>query len=260
MPELPEVETVLRSIRSRLFDRTIVAARFHAPRAALYQADRFAARLTGRRIQDVQRQGKHILFRLDQGWLDIHLRMTGKLLWGTARPKYLRATLELDNGDTLQFEDVRQFGYLRWSENLPQLGPDALGLKLDEFAALLRGRRGRIKPLLLNQARLAGLGNIYVDEALFRSRIHPLAQTFRLSRARLARLHAAVQAVLEEAIAAGGSSISDYVDAAGTRGSFQNRHKVYGREGQPCMECGTPIRRIVVGQRGTNYCPRCQHP
>jgi formamidopyrimidine-DNA glycosylase len=130
---------------------------------------------------------------------------------------------------------------------------------VEEFAARLAARRGRIKPLLLNQAVLRGLGNIYVDESLFRARIHPLASVARLAPLRVRRLHAAIQEVLRAAVEAGGSSISDYVDADGRAGSFQVQHQVYGREGAPCPRCGTAIRRIVVGQRGTHYCPGCQH-
>jgi len=143
-------------------------------------------------------------------------------------------------------------------ERLARLGPDAFEISAEEFAARLKDRRGSIKPLLLNQRFLRGLGNIYCDEALFRAGIHPLAVAARLSRARVGRLHAAIQEVLGEAIASGGSSISDYVDAEGRRGWFQMQHRVYGKEGEPCPSCGAPIRRIVVAQRGTHYCPRCQ--
>ena len=124
----------------------------------------------------------------------------------------------------------------------------------------LKARRGRLKPLLLNQSVLAGVGNIYCDEALFRAGLHPLAVAARVSRKRLEKLHAALVEILNEAILAGGSSISDYVDAEGRPGSFQEQHQVYGREGEPCPRCGSPIRRIVVGQRGTHYCAKCQRP
>jgi formamidopyrimidine-DNA glycosylase len=129
---------------------------------------------------------------------------------------------------------------------------------VDEFAARLAGRSGRIKPLLLDQSFLRGLGNIYADESLFRARIHPLTAASRLGPARIARLHQAIQDVLQAAVAAGGSSISDYVDADGRAGFFQVQHLVYGKQGEPCTRCGAPIRRIVVAQRGTHYCPKCQ--
>ena len=254
MPELPEVETVVRTLAPRVMGRGIIEARFLAPRAAQGEPDEVAERLTGRIIRGVRRLGKHILIDLDVGLIDIHLRMTGKLLFGEPGP-YARAILQLDNG-TLVFDDVRQFGHLVWRNSDPPAGRDALEVTAEEFIALARARRGRIKPLLLNQAFLAGLGNIYVDEALFRARVHPLAR--RLSRGRLERLYQAIEDVLGEAIDAGGSSISNYVDTEGRRGSFQQQHRVYGRAGEPCTACGAAIRRIVVGQRGTHYCPRCQ--
>jgi formamidopyrimidine-DNA glycosylase len=140
----------------------------------------------------------------------------------------------------------------------PRRGPDALGIACEDFVALLKGRRRQVKALLLDQAVLGGMGNIYTDEALFRAGIHPRAIAARLSRARLERLWREMRAVLTEAIAAGGSSISDYVDARGERGGFQAQHRVYGRAGQPCRQCGTALKRMLVAQRGTSYCPRCQ--
>jgi formamidopyrimidine-DNA glycosylase len=255
LPELPEVETVVRSLAPFVAGRRIVEARFLAPRAAGGRPDEVAARLEGRTITGLRRLGKHILFDLDKGVIDVHLRMTGKLLYDAAAGAYARAVLILDRG-TLVFDDVRQFGYVVWRESDPAVGRDAMDLDETEFVELVRGRRGAIKPLLLNQAVIAGLGNIYVDEALFRAGVHPLARG--VSRPRLKRLHAAVLEVLSEAIEAGGSSISNYVDAEGRRGSFQERHRVYGRAGEPCVICGAVVRRIVVGQRGTHYCPRCQ--
>jgi formamidopyrimidine-DNA glycosylase len=232
-----------------------VEARFLAPRAAGGRPDEVAARLEGRAITGLRRLGKHILFDLDRGVMDVHLRMTGKLLYDAAPGAYARAVLVLDRG-VLVFDDVRQFGYMVWREVDPAVGRDAMDVDAAEFLELLRARRGAIKPMLLNQAVLAGLGNIYVDEALFRCGVHPLARG--VSRPRLRKLHAAIVEVLSEAIEAGGSSISDYVDAEGRRGSFQDRHRVYGREGEPCVICGAAVRRIVVGQRGTHYCPKCQ--
>jgi formamidopyrimidine-DNA glycosylase len=214
-------------------------------------------RLKGRRIVRLGRHGKHILFELDRGWLDVHLRMTGKLLLDGARTPYTRAALKLDTGELL-FDDVRQFGRMEWRDSPPSLGPDWLGLELDEFVKQFAGRRSRLKPLLLNQAVFSGLGNIYVDEALHRAGLHPLVQAHRLTRMRLAKLHASIGQTLEEALALGGSSISNYVDGDGRPGLFQQRHRVYAREGEPCGVCGAAIRRIVVSQRGTHFCPRCQ--
>jgi formamidopyrimidine-DNA glycosylase len=162
------------------------------------------------------------------------------------------------------YDDPRQFGRIEFGESLPArvavLGPEPLGVTVEEFLARLRGRKARIKPLLLNQRFLRGLGNIYADEALFRAGIHPRAIASRLSRRRAAELHQVIRELLELAIAHGGSSISDYVDAEGRKGSFQMLHQVYAREGKPCIVCSAPIRRILVAQRGTHYCPRCQRP
>ncbi|MGE5648427.1 MAG: bifunctional DNA-formamidopyrimidine glycosylase/DNA-(apurinic or apyrimidinic site) lyase [Acidobacteriota bacterium] len=264
MPELPEVETIVRSIAPRLEGRRIVAARFSSRRVLRGDPKKTAARLAGRTIERVRRHGKFIVVDLSGGLcLAIHLGMTGKLLWNGAESPYAHAVFELDRG-RLIYDDVRQFGRIELCDRLPQrierLGPDALAVTEPDLARMLRARRGRIKPLLLNQAFLRGLGNIYVDESLFRAGIHPLAAAARLSRPRVRRLHAAIRHVLETAIERGGSSISDYVDADGRAGSFQNAHQVYGKEGAPCPRCKTPIRRIVVGQRGTHFCPKCQRP
>lgn len=264
MPELPEVETVRRTLTPHLTGRRIESVRYFSALAAGGSPEVMTEGLTGRSILSLERKGKYLVFPLDTGWMTIHLRMTGKLLVDGERTAWTRAEIELDNGHTLAFEDVRQFGRLLWSRVFPcdveRLGPDALGLEATEFISRLQEHRASLKPLLLNQRIICGLGNIYVDEALHRARIHPLAVAARLSRTRLLRLHQAVAEVLAEALAAGGSSISDYVDAEGNRGEFQQAHRVYGREGEPCPNCATPIRRIVVAQRGTHFCPRCQRP
>jgi len=215
--------------------------------------------VAGQVIRGLRRHGKHILFELGRGLLDVHLRMTGKLLLN-GNGTHPRARIMLDEG-FIVFDDIRQFGYLRWlesAEKIENLGPDALNLSSNEFAARMRSRKGRIKPALLDQSMVSGLGNIYVDEALFRARIHPCATLRRISVRRLHALHGSIAELLAEAIASGGSTISNYVDSTGARGTFQSRHKVYGREGEPCASCGGPVKRIVVAQRGTHYCPRCQ--
>lgn len=212
----------------------------------------------GQKIRELRRHGKYIVFALERGYLLVHLRMTGKLLWNGARTPYTRAEFWLDDGSVLRYDDIRRFGRITWSETLPPQGPDPLEIEAEDFAARMHERRGRIKPLLLDQKFLRGLGNIYVDEALFRAKIHPRAVAAKLSQARVLTLWSATRELLEEAIALGGSSISDYVDGEGKRGQFQERHQVYGKAGAPCPRCGTPIRRIVLGQRGTHYCPRCQ--
>lgn len=220
-----------------------------------------AKHVRGQKIHSVRRHGKFIVLDLDRGVLTVHLGMTGKLLVDGVAGPYTRALFELDEG-LLVYDDIRHFGKIEWSKELPErvgtLGPDALTIAVEEFIAMLRKRRSMIKPLLMNQWFVRGMGNIYTDEALFMARIHPKAIASRLSRERAARLHKAMVDILTAAIALKGSSISDYVDGEGRKGSFQVHHQVYGREGGPCLVCGTPVRRIVLGSRGTHYCPRCQ--
>ena len=261
MPELPEVETVVRSI-ARLKGRRIVTAEFRC-RRVLRGADPegMAERIEGRRINSIARRGKFILIALEGGgYLVVHLGMTGRLLLGAEPGKHTHVILTLDCG-ALLFDDSRQFGCFQFSEAIPErvmkLGPEPLEVTFEDFAAALRRRRTRAKALLLDQRFLRGLGNIYADEALFRAGIHPLSIASRLRPDRARRLLAAIVEVLTEAIAAGGSSISDYVDAEGRRGLFQVSHRVYQRTGDPCPTCGTPIRRILVSQRSSHFCPKC---
>lgn len=261
MPELPEVETVVRSIRPHIVGRRIRAAHFSSRFVTRSGFKETAGQLRGRTIQSIERRGKHILVSLDRGYLHMHLGMTGQLLWNGTAGAHTRAILELDSG-MLVYDDPRQFGRVEYSAQMPatvvRLGPDPLTMSFDEFHARLASHRSTIKPLLLNQAFLGGLGNIYTDEALFLARIHPRARTQRISRKRSAELFAAIQQLLAAAIEHRGSSISDYVDGEGERGAFQNLHQVYGKAGQPCPRCRTAIRRVVVAQRGTHFCPRCQ--
>ena len=261
MPELPEVETVVRSLQPRLVGRRIMAASFSSRLVVRQNFDELSEKLRGQRVNSVNRRGKFILVELDRGFLVIHLGMTGKLLFDAAAGKHARAIFELDEG-VLVYDDSRHFGRIEWNETLPArvgaLGPDALTIPVEDFRSLLRGRTTRVKALLLNQRILAGMGNIYTDEALFIARIHPKTMAARLSKAKVNSLHAAMVSILSLAIRHKGSSISNYVDADGKRGAFQLQHQVYGREGKACNVCGTAIRRIVVAQRGTHYCPRCQ--
>jgi formamidopyrimidine-DNA glycosylase len=221
-----------------------------------------AASLAGRRIASVRRHGKFILMSLQGGgYLVVHLGMTGRLLLSGDPGKHTHAILTLDRG-VLLYDDSRQFGCIQFSQEIPErvlkLGPDALEVPFERFAAALRRRKARVKALLLDQRFLRGLGNIYADEALFRAGIHPLAVASRLRGERARRLYEGIVAVLTEAIAAGGSSISDYVNAEGRKGFFQFSHRVYQRDGEPCAICGAAIRRILVAQRSSHFCPRCQ--
>lgn len=252
---------MVRSLAPRLTGRRIVNARFFSKHVVKQNFAELSKKLRGEKIHSVTRHGKFIVLQLDKGTLTIHLGMTGKLLLDAKTGPYTRAFFELDEG-LLVYDDIRHFGKILWSKELPErageLGPDALGVSSEDFRALLGKRRSMIKPLLMNQEFVRGMGNIYTDEALFLARIHPRAIASRLSRERAARLHKSMVDILEAAIALKGSSISDYVDSEGRKGSFQLHHQVYGREGETCNRCGTPIRRIVLGSRGTHYCPKCQ--
>ncbi len=239
-----------------------MSAEFRCLRVLIGDPDKTSAALAGRKVLAVQRHGKFIELQLDGGRsFMVHLGMTGKLLMNAIPGRHTHAILTLDRG-ALLYDDIRQFGRLELSSGLParvrKLGPEPLEVTLDEFVRRVREHQTKIKSLLLNQRFLRGIGNIYADEALFRAGIHPLAVARRLHRDRLKKLHAAIRKVLGEAIDAGGSSVSDYVDVDGRQGSFQVRHNVYQKDGRPCPRCGARIRRILVTQRGTHFCPRCQ--
>src|SRR5262245_28343081 len=218
-----------------------------------------AARLAGRRIAGVKRYGKFIVATLDDGsYLMIHLGMTGKLLLGGAPGKHTHAILTFDRG-VLLYDDSRQFGCIEFHEQFPhrvaRLGPEPLEVSYEDFAKGMSNRKSPVKSLLLNQTFLRGVGNIYADEALFRAGIHPQKLAYRIRKDRVRKLYDAVREVLREGIEAGGSSISDYVDAEGRSGWFQFSHQVYRRTGEPCKVCETPIRRVVIAQRSSHFCP-----
>ena len=288
MPELPEVETVARGVHARVRGDRIVDAWFASHREPFKNpAARQARGLEGRIILAVHRTGKHIVCELSAPgapasklpaaeapsdlqspaaqWI-VHLGMTGRLLVTTSDAPlapHTHARLSLASGRELRFVDPRRFGRLEFRdlsrvEGFSGPGAEPLTVEPAEFARLFRGRKLAIKAALLNQTLLAGVGNIYADESLFRAGIRPRRAAGRLTRADLERLRAALLEVLHQAIRLGGSSVSDYVDADGARGFFQLEHCVYQRTGEPCRRCRTPIRRIVVGGRSTHYCPQCQ--
>lgn len=290
MPELPEVETVARGVHARVRGDRIIEAWFASHREPFKTpASRQARELEGRTILDVHRTGKHIVFELGPAniqsqkpakeptpqpptaqlptaqWI-VHLGMTGRLLVTVSDAPvapHTHARLTLSGGRELRFVDARRFGRLEFRDLAREhgfAGPGAEPLTIGaaEFAALFRGRRIAIKPALLNQKLLSGVGNIYADESLFRAGIRPRKAAGRLTRAELERLRQALRQVLKHAIRLGGSSVSDYVDADGARGFFQLEHCVYQRTGEPCRACRTPIRRIVLGGRSTHFCPHCQ--
>ena len=261
MPELPEVETVVRSLAAHVSGHAILEASFTSKRVTRRGFAATSKALRGAVIQKMERRGKHILIHLNCGLLHVHLGMTGKLLWNAENTPYTRAVIELANG-ILVYDDVRQFGRVEFYPTIPKnivaLGPEPLDITFEEFERRLGSRDLRIKALLLDQRFLAGIGNIYADEALFVAGIHPATPASRLSRKRARRLYDSIRSVLQLAISLRGSSISNYVDGSGARGEFQTMHQVYGRTGLPCARCGRPIRRIVIAQRGTHYCPKCQ--
>ena len=261
MPELPEVETVVRSVAPHIVGRTIEYAEFTSHRVTRGGFETTANAVAGAYIKAVRRRGKQILIELDRGFLYVHLGMTGKLLMNAARTPYTRAVLTLDEG-VLIYDDVRQFGRFEYFKALPEtierVGPDALTVDFEAFYQKLKKHRTRIKALLLNQAFVSGVGNIYADELLFAAGIRPTTLASKISRKRAQQMHASLLQILRLAIEHRGSSISDYVDSDGRRGEFQQLHQVYQRTGEPCGACGEPIKRIVVAQRSTHYCPRCQ--
>ncbi len=281
MPELPEVETVARGLNKRVAGDWIESVWLgEKPEPLKSSAKEIAAVLEHSRIAQVRRVGKHIVFDLERSvprrkpltiphgqWI-VHLGMTGRMQ--VAEPgdellKHTHAVLKLKSGRELRFVDPRRFGRLavvRLKEGTPNgfaaPGDEPLDSQADRFMELFRKRNTPIKSALLNQKLLSGVGNIYADEALFRAGIRPRRRASSLTREQLRKLHAAVKEVLNEAIALGGSSVSDYVNADGEAGFFQLQHRVYGREGEPCLVCETPIKRIVIAGRSSHYCAQCQ--
>ncbi len=264
MPELPEVETIARNLRPSLVGRQVLSVGLFWPRTLATPAmDEFHQRMSGQRIQALTRRAKYLHLVLSDGHLLIHLRMSGDLL---LRPSpcppapHDRLHLALDSGETLAFNDTRKFGRV-WLVDDPHqvlggLGPEpfAEDFTPEAFYALLQARRRQLKPLLLDQSFLAGLGNIYTDEALHLSGLHPLRQSDTINQEQARKLFASIRAVLQAGIENNGASI-DWVYRGG---NFQNLFRVYGRAGQPCPLCAAPVERILVGQRSTHFCPRCQ--
>jgi formamidopyrimidine-DNA glycosylase len=269
VPELPEVETVVRVLAPELAGRRVLRVSVRDTRLRGGVAADFASRLTGRRIEALSRRGKYFLARLDDGrfWL-VHLGMTGRLTLAAAGREdepHDHVVICLDDERLLTFNDPRRFGRVAVIDGAALarevgdgLEPLAEAFTGEAVFALTRGRRTPIKAFLMDQRRIAGLGNIYANEILFRAGIRPRRRAARLSRAECERIVAAVRTVLGEAIRRGGSSISDYRDGLGRSGWFQLRHRVYDRAGEPCRRCATVIRARVVSGRSTFYCPKCQ--
>jgi len=271
MPELPEVETVVRSLIPHITGLKVSGAELRFEKTLRRPVAYSFSELAGRRILGIRRRGKMIVIALEGGpALVFHLKMTGQLMVvppAEPRDKHVHFILSFVAGDReLRFRDVRKFGFVRCLEagcvaeapEMAELGPEPLDIGRREFAALFAGRRGRMKSLLLDQRRIAGIGNIYADEILFAAGVHPRTSAARLKSEDFDRVWTEMRRILKRAIAAKGTSISDYRDADGNEGGFQIRLKVYGLAGEPCPRCKTPIRRLVVGGRGTHICPKCQ--
>src|SRR5467141_2215461 len=281
MPELPEVETVARGLRRAILGRRIVSVTlgktdFIDDPAAL------ELHLPGRQIAAVERFGKFMLLRLSAAVgrnristngdaapsaLLVHLGMTGQIApMPSAQPreKHTHVSLLLDDGRELRYTDARRFGRIAYlteaplAEELKEFGADPLEVSAEEFARRIRGRRARIKALLLDQSVLRGVGNIYADESLWRAKIHPARLGTQLNKVQANTLRRALQMILRKAIVMRGSSISDFIDAEGETGEYQRHHRAYGREGKNCYRCNTPIRRAIVAGRSSYFCPKCQ--
>ncbi len=267
MPELPEVETIANGVHQRIHGQTILTVwTSNRPQTFKSPPEQIAETLTRSRIDRVHRVGKTIVVDLTRdrkpAQFLVHLGMTGRLLVSapeTPHPPHTHAILTLNSGSELRFVDARRFGRLSVTQSA-YTGPgrEPLTISIEDFIALFRRRKTPIKAALLNQSLLHGVGNIYADEALFRAKIRPTRHAGRLTCDELTRLRAALIKVLKAAIRLGGSSVSDYVDAAGVAGFFQLHHMVYSRTSEPCRICKTPIKRIVLAGRGTHYCPVCQ--
>lgn len=283
MPELPEVETIARGLQQKVAGDVIESVWLGSkPQTMKSRPAEIAATLEHARITQVRRMGKHIVFDLEHNgapaaaktrrrttapgprsqWI-VHLGMTGRML--VCEPtaelaKHTHAIVTLASGRELRFVDPRRFGRLSVASqgDFEAGGSEPLEVEKDRFVALFRGRKTPIKSALLNQKLLRGVGNIYADESLFRAGLRPRRRVSTITRAQVEKLYESVQEVLKEAIALGGSSISNYVDADGEEGFFQFQHRVYGREGDPCLVCKTPIKRVVIVGRSSHYCPKCQ--
>jgi formamidopyrimidine-DNA glycosylase len=271
MPELPEVETIARTLAPAVCGRVVAGIELIF-KPLLRRGGRKALEgLIGRRVLGVRRRGKMLLIECEGGrTLVFHLKMTGQFLFarvGEARDKHTRLVMRFEDGkNELRFRDVRKFGFLLCIEGhseascaeLACLGPEPLDVGLAEFAATLKPRKGRIKSLLLDQTKIAGIGNIYADEMLFDARIHPETPASALGAAIVERLFESMHKILTLAIAEKGSTLHDYRDAEGKAGNFQFFHKVYDRKGEPCVVCSAPVRMIRIGGRSSHFCPKCQ--
>ncbi|MHB1653951.1 MAG: bifunctional DNA-formamidopyrimidine glycosylase/DNA-(apurinic or apyrimidinic site) lyase [Desulfitobacteriaceae bacterium] len=273
MPELPEVETIRRTLAQHVSGSKITSIQVIWPGALKgWEDQEFVASVTGKKMERFDRRGKYLLIELEQGWsLIAHMRMTGRLLYypqAHEPERHTHVVFGLDHGE-LHFADLRKFGRIqvvptseRWKvPSLAILGPEPLSLEFTPEVLMerLKRKKSNLKTVLLNQSVLAGLGNIYTDESLFRAFLAPERLADSLSLAEVVLLHRAIQEVLREGIAAQGTSFRDYRDANGAKGTFQNSLQVYGRSGEACLLCGMLLTKKRLGGRTTVFCPRCQH-
>jgi formamidopyrimidine-DNA glycosylase len=271
MPELPEVETTCRGIRPHLLNHRVTAVEVREPRLRWPISPALAEELPGRTIISVERRGKYLILGCGDASLILHLGMSGNLRIVPAdRPpgKHDHLDLIIDSGTRLRLQDPRRFGAVLWVPGDPmthpllaKLGPEPLGEQFDGdyLYERSRGRRVAVKNFIMNSHIVVGVGNIYANEALFHSGIHPLRATGRISRSRYRGLSGAIKEVLEQAIAQGGTTLRDFVGSDGRPGYFAQELSVYGRDGSPCPTCRHPIERRSLGSRGTFFCSRCQH-
>lgn len=268
MPELPEVETVVRGLRPQLLAQCITSCNIYWSRTTdEVSADQLLKRLGGKQIRAVTRRGKYILIEFDSVLMTVHLRMTGRLYVSqkaTGNDPWVRVSLGLGEQGFLVFSDARKFGRVGLLEGVEsldaKLGPEPFDIEPAAFFASLKKTSKAIKSYLLDQSRIAGVGNIYADEALWGARLHPQKSANRISRIKAESLLGEIKRVLSEAIRHEGATISWYRKPDGEIGSSQGHFRAYGKTGEPCPRCQTAIRRIVVGQRSTHFCPRCQRP
>ncbi|MFZ5645301.1 MAG: bifunctional DNA-formamidopyrimidine glycosylase/DNA-(apurinic or apyrimidinic site) lyase [Bacillota bacterium] len=273
MPELPEVETVKKSLESLIIGLNITEVRLFMPKIVKHPSPEFfAANITGKKIKKLGRRGKYLLIHLSGNYvLIIHFRMTGRLVYsppGTDPSKHTHALFKLSNNYELHFSDMRQFGRMALVESeqldsfpgIKDLGVEPLSENFtrEYLKKELKRRRVKIKPLLLDQTLISGLGNIYADEALHRARINPEKTAANLTAREIALLCRAIRDVLEDGVANRGTTFRDYVDGMGQAGTNQESLRVYDREGKPCFNCGKPVARTKIGGRSSYYCPRCQ--
>jgi len=267
MPELPEVETIRRGLEKRILGKKVNRVEINTDRMVKKPSPkRFKEEVEGRNFKQVIRRGKYLILVLSSGKeIVIHLRMTGQLIYGKRDTKN-RVSFLLSNGKYLNLNDSRHLGEIRLVENwkrvpsIAKMGMEPLegSFTLKVFGEILNKKKAKIKSLLMNQEFLAGVGNIYAQEALFKARIHPERHAHRLKRDEVKALFSEIKKVLNKAIDYKGSSLNSYVDAQGRRGSFHSRLRVYGRGGEPCVKCKTPLKFIKLAGRGTSFCPKCQ--